>query len=327
MDRRLIGVALLALLLVVALGFGYYLVFREKQEGETGSQRELEVATVRVGVLPVIDSLPYHIAVVEGLDREHGLSLEIVVFPSARARDDAFIAGGLDAIMTDLVGAMLLRDRGANLTIVLSKHATFYLVVSPKLAEQVGGMRDLPNYVKTIAISYGTVIDFTLHKMLAENNLDPQLFEIRDIRVIVERFTAVLEGRVDAAVLPEPWGPLAQTRGARIVYSITIPIVVLAIDPSRIDVSTAERLAVLVIEASRLYRSDTEKYRSILEDPARIGVPREFAGWWVPRDLISPRYAFTGVDGTVFSEVARWVYDKGLVKRLYSEAELVLKRS
>ncbi|MEM4426957.1 MAG: ABC transporter substrate-binding protein [Acidilobaceae archaeon] len=324
MDKKFIGLILIIVLAIALIaGAAYYYLSRAPKTEPTTP--EAEFITLRVGVLPVIDALTYHIASEEGLDRTNKIKLEILNFGSAKERDDAFVAGQLDVIMTDMIGLLVLRDRGFNVTVLLSAQATFYLVVSPALAGQIEKVEDISGRVRTIAISRATVIDFALFKILKDHNLDPNAFEIVEIRPIVDRFTALIDNRVDAAVLPEPWAPLAQTKGAKIVCSVTMPIVVHAIHSARLDAKVAKGFSEALLEASKLYKENPERYRYILEDRTRIGVPKEFVGWWVPRDLLRPNYLFRGVDSGLFEEVARWVYERGYTKKIYTVDEVVYR--
>jgi NitT/TauT family transport system substrate-binding protein len=56
-----------------------------------------EESKIKVGVMPDEATLPYYVAVEEGIFANHGLDMEVVPFLSAMERDSALIAGEIVA--------------------------------------------------------------------------------------------------------------------------------------------------------------------------------------------------------------------------------------
>ena len=52
---------------------------------------------IRLGILPVIDTLPLIVADAEGLFKEAGLDVELIVFNSALEKEAALTGGSIDA--------------------------------------------------------------------------------------------------------------------------------------------------------------------------------------------------------------------------------------
>ena len=73
---------------------------------------------LRIGLLPVVDALPFIVAEKEGLFEKEGLSVELVYFGSARDRDSAIMGGQVDAALHDPVGALMLIGNGVPIKIV-----------------------------------------------------------------------------------------------------------------------------------------------------------------------------------------------------------------
>jgi|GEM_PF-5816873 len=98
-------------------------------------------AKIRLGILPVPDTLPLQVAAGEKLFARHGLEVELVPFASALERDTAMQTGNLDGYFGDMVATLLLIKAGVPLSAVLVSYAStpgqpmFGLVTSPSKAK------------------------------------------------------------------------------------------------------------------------------------------------------------------------------------------------
>ncbi|RMF29132.1 MAG: hypothetical protein D6759_14510, partial [Chloroflexi bacterium] len=67
---------------------------------------------LRMGLLPILDVLPFHIADQKGYFEEQGIQVELVPVKSAQERDALMQAGEIDGMLTDLISIGLFnRDR------------------------------------------------------------------------------------------------------------------------------------------------------------------------------------------------------------------------
>ena len=90
------------------------------------SPKENDEVTLRIGVLPVIDTLPLYVAESEGLFEREGINVELVEFSSAMERDAAFTAGSIDGYFGDLVNTLVIKKSMDNL-IGVNGNNTFLL--------------------------------------------------------------------------------------------------------------------------------------------------------------------------------------------------------
>lgn len=174
---------------------------------------------LRLGILPVVDTLPLIVGQEEGLFKEAGLDLELVSFQSALERDAALQAGQLDGYFGDLLNSILLIQAGQDLRIVTTAYHTrpdqrmFGIVAAPgsdiKTLTQLKG--------QAVAISRATVIEYLLEQMLKSQGLPENYVVKQEIKKIPIRMQMVLGGQVPAAVLPEPLLTLAESKGARVI--------------------------------------------------------------------------------------------------------------
>ncbi len=75
-------------------------------------------AHLKVGTLPVIDTLPIQLAAHKPIFSENNLVVDTVFFETSSGLRDALANGEADAIITDLAGALLFHERQAGAKIV-----------------------------------------------------------------------------------------------------------------------------------------------------------------------------------------------------------------
>ncbi len=176
-----------------------------------------EAPTIRVGILPIVESLPFLIAQEKGFFSSRGLKVEIVPFASALERDSAIQSGMIHSAILDILGVSLLKSKGVpivivtNMTIPTPKRDLYTLVVSP--GSKIQAVKNLRG--RTIALSSHTTPEYVLEGVQSREGLKTAEIEKVEIKKIPLRYQMLLEGKVDAAVLPEPLGSLAVREGAK----------------------------------------------------------------------------------------------------------------
>ncbi|MEM4656393.1 MAG: ABC transporter substrate-binding protein [Acidilobaceae archaeon] len=317
--------ARLAMLILALLVIAFILLFivLEFREDSVTSEYPKEAISLRVGLLPIIDAIPFIVAEYEDLYAKYGLNVSIVMYGSARDRDAAFMAGLIDVALNDPITTLILADRGVNVRIIslllgeYPEDGLFYLLAPP------GSTISVP---RSIAISRNTIIEFAAWHIVEGLNIDPKSVEWIDVPSIPVRFQMLLEGRVEAAVLPDPWGTLAITKGARLIaddrilgVSITISIIIARGDIA--DIGVMMRLRDALNEALSLYKANPEKYRSIIEE--KIYIPEELRGRWLPEW----RGSIVDYPRDNFELVKSWLLERALISKPLRYEDLVLVSS
>jgi NitT/TauT family transport system substrate-binding protein len=208
--------------------------------------RDSAAETMRMGVLPVVDTLPLWVGIEEKEFEKQGLDLKMISFESALERDAALQAGNLDGYFGDLLNTVLLIRSGQKIHIITTAYHThpdfrmFGIATSPQSAIQAPA--DLRG--QSVGISRATVIEYLLDRMLAQQSLKPDDISRQDIKKIPIRLQLLLADRIPSALLPEPLLSLAETKGARVILDdrqLNMPETVLAVtqtwvqpDPTRI---------------------------------------------------------------------------------------------
>lgn len=175
--------------------------------------------TVRLAVIPVIDTLPMFVAEAEGLYARHGVKVELIPVASAPERDQLLQAGQADGTLNELLSVMLFNREKVQLQAVRYGHMAspgaghFFLLASGKSGitdvEQLKGVE--------IGISRGTIIEYLTDRLLEAEGFTPEDIRYVAVPKIPDRMALLASGELRAAVMPDPLGGLAVQQGAVIL--------------------------------------------------------------------------------------------------------------
>ena len=173
-------------------------------------------APLRVGILPVLNTLPVFVAQQQGFFDAAGIQVELVPLESARDRAIALQTGQIDVANSDVVATLLQVAAGDSLKIV--RHDAFapgYRFFS--VVTGAGSGLDTPEKLVAalkedraqIAISTNTVIEYLATALLESVGYEPQANDYIEVSAIPVRLEQLAQGTVQAALLPEPLTTLA----------------------------------------------------------------------------------------------------------------------
>lgn len=174
---------------------------------------------IKIGILPVIDTLPLVVADSEGFFKNEGLDVELVIFNSALERDAAFTAGTLDGAFGDLINFFLLVKNGIDTRLVCESYHTsgkgimFGLMASP--GSSVKNISEIKK--EQIAISRGSIIDFFLDQIALSKDVSPDSLNKLEVKTIPVRYQMLISGSVKLALLPEPLVSKGLKDGAKLI--------------------------------------------------------------------------------------------------------------
>lgn len=282
-----------------------------------------EVETIRIGILPIEDSLPLVVAEDEGIFLKYGLKVELIPFNSALERDAALMVGEIDAAVTDPLAVILLRDKGYDIRIVSlclgmnPDEGVFAILAAPN--STIESVEDLNG--KKIAISSNTIIEYVTDVMLSKYNISYNKVEIKQIPM---RVRILLDGKIDAATLPEPLASYAVTRGAKLILSdammeksVTQTVIVFRgefVDRKRDELKNFLKA---YEDAVSTINSNKSKYRNKFIEIARI--PENIAGKYPMPNYPPPKK----LPKEFYDRYLHWALSKGLISREVPYEEVV----
>ena len=177
-----------------------------------------EAEELKIGILHTEDALPIVVAENHGIFEKYKLKVKLISFNSALERDAALMANELDAVITDPLAVIILRNKGYDIKIVCiclggkPDEGVFAILSSPH--SNIKCIKDLKG--KKIAISSNTIIEYVTDMLLKKYNVKAEKTEVRRMPLRVQM---LLSDKVDAATLPEPLATYAVSRGARRIVS------------------------------------------------------------------------------------------------------------
>lgn len=171
--------------------------------------------TLKIGLMPDIDSIPFIIAEKQGFFKEEGVNVELQHFKSAMDRDSALQSGNLDGGVSDMLAAGFAKDGGFDVKITSSTNGNYCLIAGTNnTATNISDMKG-----QNISVSKNTIIEFILDEMLAQNNMTEADINKTVIPQIPTRLEMLQNGQLDGAVLPEPMGSIAVKNGSHFINS------------------------------------------------------------------------------------------------------------
>lgn len=275
-----------------------------------------ENVTVRVAVIPVIDTLPMFVAEAEGLYARHGVNVELVPVASAPERDQLLQAGQADGTLNELLSVMLFNREKVQLQAVRYGHMAspgaghFFLLASGKSGitdvEQLKGVE--------IGISRGTIIEYLTDRLLEAEGFTPEDIRYVAVPKIPDRMALLASGELQAAVMPDPLGGLAVQQGAVILLDdSSYPLLGASVISFRKEFINQHPQAVkaflaAIEDAVTLINAEPGRFSTLLAE--KKIVPQPLVGTYAV-----PQFPLKGVSSEdEWNDVLAWAKAKGLLQ-------------
>jgi NitT/TauT family transport system substrate-binding protein len=236
---------------------------------------------MKIGVLPVADTILLIAAVDRGFFNAQGLDVELVPFQSALDKDAAAIAGSLDGHYCEIISAIVQQASGRDFKVAATTSATsperrmFGLVTSPQSAAlSLEGLEG-----KTLLVARQTITDFLAGEFFERKGLPVGYMTRQDVRKIPVRMQLLMSGKANAALIPEPLLSIAEQAGGKVVMDDRelkpMPLAVVALEgsfPPDVFIAFREALAMSVAWVN----SDPEGAKELMS--ANGLIPPQVAG-------------------------------------------------
>ena len=177
-----------------------------------------EPTTLKIAVLPILDTLPMYVAQQEGLFAKHGVQVTFVPVGSAAERDQLISAGQADGMINEIVSTQFYNKDKIQVQIVrfaqaaTSDSAMFRILASGKSGiTSVDQLKGVP-----IGISQGTVIAYLTDRLLKAQGFSKDEIQTIAVPKIGDRMALLGSGELKAAMLPEPLSSLTEQQGAKV---------------------------------------------------------------------------------------------------------------
>lgn len=284
-----------------------------------------EPVTLKIAVLPIIDTLPMYVAEQEGLFAKANIKVEFVPVASAPERDQLIAAGQADGMVNETLSTFFFNREATQIQIVryaltpTQDAGHFFVLASGKSGftqpEELKGIE--------IGVSQGTVIEYVTYRLLEASGLRSDDIKTISVPKIPDRLALLASGELKAAVMPDPLAALAIQQGAKILVDdsaypqygfsvISFRKAVLDKNPESVRAFLAA-----IEEAVKLVNQDPSKYTGLLADKKLVPPP-------LMGSYQVPPYPLAGVPSEAeWNDALLWAKEKGLVAADVSYSESV----
>lgn len=284
-----------------------------------------ETVTLKIAVLPIIDTLPMYVAQQEGLFAEQNVNVEFVPVASAPERDQLLAAGQVDGTINETLAVMLFNRDTVQMQAVryalrpAPGYGHFFILASGQSGiASVNGLKGVE-----IGVSQGTVIEYVTERLLQAEGFTTD--EIKTIAVpkIPDRMSLLASGELQAGVMPDPLASLVVAQGGVIVaddsnhpeYGFSI----ISFRKAVIDenAEAVRGFLAAVEEATSLLNADPAKYRNLLSEQNLVPPP-------LLETYQTPPFPTAGVPTQAeWNDALDWLKEKGILTVDISYADSV----
>jgi NitT/TauT family transport system substrate-binding protein len=183
-----------------------------------------EPTTLKLALLPIMDTLPAHVAQEQGYFADENLTVEFLPVGSAPDRDQLIKSGQADGMVNELLSTMFFNsDSPEVITVRYARKATpeyphFYVLAAPD--SEIHAVQDIVG--KEIGISEGTIIEYSTERLLQEAGVNADDYQTIAVPRIPDRLALLGSGELAAANMPDPAAALAIQNGATVVIDDSV---------------------------------------------------------------------------------------------------------
>jgi NitT/TauT family transport system substrate-binding protein len=274
-----------------------------------------EPITLKIAVLPIIDTLPLYVAQQQGIFKKHGIPVELVPVASAPERVQLMAAGQVDGTINETLAVMQFNKESVQVQAVRyalrpsEGYGHFFILASGQSGITTpDGLKNVE-----IGVSQGTVIEYVTERLLQSEGLDPDEIKTIPVPKIPDRMSLLASGELSAGTLPDPLGALAVQSGATIVMDDSVHpeygFSIYSFRKAVIDAHTDDVMNFLLAidEAIALINADPTQFTDILSK-AKIVPPPLLEAYKVPP------FPVAGIPTeSEWDDALSWAKDKGML--------------
>lgn len=163
------------------------------------SKKDTADQSLKIGVMPAVDSLPIFVADQMGIFKVLGLDISVEVYTNAMDRQSALQSGGLDGAMTDVIALINNVHNGFDIKVTTSTDGIFPILHKPGSLDNANlkaGMMEV-SVTNYLSDEFLTGVDYTKEY----------------VTDLPARLEMVGNGTLDLAVIPEPMASMGALNG------------------------------------------------------------------------------------------------------------------
>lgn len=163
--------------------------------------KDVEDKTLKIGLMPAVDTAPFLYAQEQGLFQDAGIDVEFTIYTDAQNRQTALQTNSIDGAMTDLVALITNVSAGFPIKGTMSTDGSFPLLINPKYNE-------LENDNPAVGLMEVSVSNYLVSEYLKDIKYTNVY-----INAIPMRLEAVASGQIQMGLFPEPIASIGEMKG------------------------------------------------------------------------------------------------------------------
>ena len=283
---------------------------------DLAAQSSQASASLKVALLPILDTLPFHVAQDKGYFESHGVSVTPVPVGSGLERDQLMQADAIDGMLNEMATTANFNRERVQVRIILSARKAYPHYPLFRILAAPGSGLTSPADLKgiPIGVSKNTIIEYVTDRLLAASGLNPDQIAKKSVPVIPERYQLLLQGRVKAATLPDPLAKSALEAGAGAVIDdsshpkYSVSVLSFSNQALKNKADTVRRFIKAWNQAAQDINADPESHRPLLLK--KIRVPKNIQQTY----RIPPFPLLEVPDEEQWADVMNWMVSKKLLK-------------
>jgi NitT/TauT family transport system substrate-binding protein len=274
-------------------------------------------ADIKIALMPTLECLPFFYAQNEGIFDSLGITVEIDTFYAAMNCDTAFTRKHVDASVSDIDKALVMKSNGDPVSILMSTECELYLLTARKA--RISSKESLKE--KIIAITRNSQTDHFLDKVAQSAKLKPEEINRPQINDVAIRTNMLTQYQYDGAVLPEPYASACISKGCKLIASssdlgLNLSVVVVNSSIALKKPALCKKLIECYNVAVSSINTDIQnkRYRHLIDMlPANVTVPDSSL-------TIKPFHTAAMPSAGDINEATGWIQSRNLEgKRNYSD--------
>ena len=170
-------------------------------KGDLSKESE-ENRTLKIGLMPAVDTAPILIAEKNGYFKDAGINVEIEIYSNAQNRQSALQSYQIDGAMTDFIAVATNVDGGFDIKATTMTDGMF-----PDLSNgDISGKKDIKVGMMEVSVS-----NYLIDKWLGKDYNIEKVF----INEIPARLAAIQSGELDMGLFPEPVASNGELKGLK----------------------------------------------------------------------------------------------------------------
>ena len=284
-----------------------------------------EPATLKIAVLPIIDTLPMYVAQQEGLFAKHNVIVEFVPVASAPERDQILAAGRADGAINETLAVMAFNKVTVQMQVVryalrpTDGHGHFFIIASEQSGiTDVSGLKGVE-----IGVSQGTVIEYVTERILQAEGFTADDIKTIAVPKMPDRMALLASGELKAGVMPDPLASLVVGQGGVIVADDSkypeYGFSVISFRKAVIDENpqAIKSFLAAIEEATKLVNNEPAKYKNVLSEQNLVPAP-------LLETYQAPVFPAAGVPTEAeWQDALNWLKEKGMLDVDVSYADSV----